>query len=200
MLFMKVFIAVLILIFSLQSWTKADEISDFEIEGMSIGDSLLKNVDREYILGEIKINAKNYEHFKPKNKYGEVYIFESKNYDQFSFFVKPNDPKFKIHMFRGMINYNNNINKCKEKKSEIIKEIEDLFFGATKDEYKVVSSLDPTGRSYTLRTRFNLKNNGSIIVQCSDWEENFKKKNNFGEGISLVVQNGEIFEWFTSGN
>ena len=38
---MKVFIAVLVLIFSLQSWTKADDIYDFEIEGMSIGDSLL---------------------------------------------------------------------------------------------------------------------------------------------------------------
>ena len=38
---MRVFITVLVLIFSLQSWTKADDISDFEIEGMSIGDSLL---------------------------------------------------------------------------------------------------------------------------------------------------------------
>ena len=38
---MKVFIAVLVLIFSFQSFTKADGISEFEIEGMSIGDSAL---------------------------------------------------------------------------------------------------------------------------------------------------------------
>ena len=38
---MRVFIAVLVLIFSFQSLTKADDIRDFEIEGMSIGDSLL---------------------------------------------------------------------------------------------------------------------------------------------------------------
>ena len=38
---MRVFVAVLVLIFSLQSLTKADDIRDFEIEGMSIGDSLL---------------------------------------------------------------------------------------------------------------------------------------------------------------
>ena len=38
---MRVFLSVLILIFSLQSWTKADDIRDFEIESMSIGDSLL---------------------------------------------------------------------------------------------------------------------------------------------------------------
>ena len=38
---MRVFITVLVLIFCFQSLTKADDISDFEIEGMSIGDSLL---------------------------------------------------------------------------------------------------------------------------------------------------------------
>ena len=43
---MRVFIIVLVLIFSLQSWTKADDISDFEIEGMSIGDSLLKKFSK----------------------------------------------------------------------------------------------------------------------------------------------------------
>ena len=40
-LFMRVFLSVLILIFSFQSWTKADDIRDIEIESMSIGDSAL---------------------------------------------------------------------------------------------------------------------------------------------------------------
>ena len=38
---MKIFLAVVILIFSLQSWTKADDIRDFQIEGISIGDRAL---------------------------------------------------------------------------------------------------------------------------------------------------------------
>ena len=38
---MRVFIAVLLLILNFQSWTKAGDISEFEIEGMSVGDSLL---------------------------------------------------------------------------------------------------------------------------------------------------------------
>ena len=40
-LVMRIFIAVLVLIFSFQTLTKADDIRDFEIEGMCIGDSLL---------------------------------------------------------------------------------------------------------------------------------------------------------------
>jgi len=52
---MRVFIAVLILIFSLQSWTKADDIRDFEIEGISIGDSLLDYFSDEEINKQKKI-------------------------------------------------------------------------------------------------------------------------------------------------
>jgi len=39
---MRIFVTVLILILSVQCWTKADDIGDYEIEGMSVGDSLLK--------------------------------------------------------------------------------------------------------------------------------------------------------------
>ena len=52
---MRVFIAVLVLIFSLQSWTKADDIRDFQIEGMSIGDSALDYFSEEYIKKKKKI-------------------------------------------------------------------------------------------------------------------------------------------------
>ena len=52
----KLLILISILIFSLQSWTKADDISDFEIEGISIGDSLLDYYD----INEIEINKRDY--------------------------------------------------------------------------------------------------------------------------------------------
>ena len=38
---MKKYLLIIILALSFQSCTKADDISDFQIEGMSIGDSLL---------------------------------------------------------------------------------------------------------------------------------------------------------------
>ena len=34
---MKIFLSILILVFNLQSLTNADEVGDFEIEGMAIG-------------------------------------------------------------------------------------------------------------------------------------------------------------------
>ena len=52
-LVMRIFLTVLVLIFSLQSWTKADDIRDFEIEGISIGDSLLDHFSKSNIEKEI---------------------------------------------------------------------------------------------------------------------------------------------------
>ena len=39
---MRILLSIFILIFSFQSLIKADDIRDFEIENMSLGDSLLK--------------------------------------------------------------------------------------------------------------------------------------------------------------
>ena len=47
---MRSFFLVLILIFGLQSWTKADDIRDFEIEGISIGDSLLDHFSESEVI------------------------------------------------------------------------------------------------------------------------------------------------------
>ena len=46
---MRVLLIILILLFNLQSLTKADDIRDFEIEGISIGDSLLDHFNKEII-------------------------------------------------------------------------------------------------------------------------------------------------------
>ena len=55
----KILVIIFIIIFGFQSWVKADDINEFEIEGMSIGDSLLKfynndnRIDRWYFLVNI---------------------------------------------------------------------------------------------------------------------------------------------------
>ena len=47
---MRILITVLVLIFSLQSWTKADDIRDFEIEGIELGDSALQFFSKNQII------------------------------------------------------------------------------------------------------------------------------------------------------
>ena len=53
----------------------ADEISDFQIEGISIGDSLLDHYSEEEILKEIERNLNFYVTQGLDNTFVEVYFF-----------------------------------------------------------------------------------------------------------------------------
>ena len=55
---MKRLLLIFILTFSFQSWTKADDIRDFEIEGISIGDSLLNFYDENRIIQKLNTTKK----------------------------------------------------------------------------------------------------------------------------------------------
>ena len=55
---MRFFLLILVLISSFQSLTKADDITDFQIEGMSVGDSLLDYYSEKEIK-KIKIISRN---------------------------------------------------------------------------------------------------------------------------------------------
>ncbi len=75
---MKKFILVLFLLLNLQSLTKADDIKDFEIDGRSIGKSLLEF----YSLKDIKIEVETATYY-PKSKKMMVVGFRSKDGDQY---------------------------------------------------------------------------------------------------------------------
>ena len=86
---MKIFVTLFIFIFSLQSWTKADDVRDFEIEGMSIGDSLLKHYSKN-VLDNIE------KYYYPNSKkivglYSQVFNKNLINYDAIQFSVTPDN-------------------------------------------------------------------------------------------------------------
>ena len=74
----------------------ADDIKEFEIEGISIGDSLLDYLSKEEIIKGIEFNKPAYKNYS--NDFGEVYIFDNfESYDRLSFKVKPDDKKYQFH-------------------------------------------------------------------------------------------------------
>ena len=120
---MRVFIAVLVLIFSLQSWTKADDIRDFEIEGMSIGDSLLDYFSES----EIKENSHDYyknKTFTPFEIYKKPFF---KDYEFVGAAYKTGDNNYIIHEIKGVNEYPNDIKSCYKKMDEISKEISEIL-------------------------------------------------------------------------
>ena len=108
----KLFIIIIILI-SFQTWTKADDIRDFQIEGMSIGDSLLNFLDKNEI-------QKTYFTGTNSKKFVSSYnVDNSKIYDGIQFHYKSLDKKFILYSISGIIEYSNkNIEKCYKKISK----------------------------------------------------------------------------------
>lgn len=164
---MKVFIAVLVFFFSLQSWTKADDISDFEIDGMSVKDSLLKF----YSLPEIKSEVNNAT-FYPKSKKMMVVGFDSSNpedqYKRHEFHIKKNDMKYTIYSIKGLIP--TQINYCLDQKKIIVSEIQNQVSDTKKKDYKSDYG-NSYGNSIAHVTDFDFKNGSSIRVWCSEWDQ-----------------------------
>ena len=178
-MYMRIFLSFLILIFSFQSWTKADDIREIEIEGMSIGDSLLDFYSQE----EIKNNKVDW--YK-SDRYITIKIV--KNFDiydnlQISFLKK--DFKKKISAIDGIVYYNN-IEKCHKKIDEIYEEIKSVVPNLNDEGILTyVHSGDPTGESKITDYVLENNNHDEIQIACYDYSKSFGK-DHLRVGIRLV--------------
>ena len=165
---MRIFIAVLVLIFSLQSWTKADDIRDIQIEGMSIGDSALDYFSEEKILN-------NRVHYFKDKKFTPVEISYAPFFEVYwlvSFAYKSEDKKYIIERLSGAIDFSNNIKNCKKEKNKIMKEISSSIKGIKFKNYpEEAHTADPSGKSRVWWSDFRFKNGDMVIVQCTDYAE-----------------------------
>ena len=189
----------LIIILSLQSFTIADDIQDLEIEGMSVGDSLLNYMSEIEIKKEIETTKSHYSYLEDPLRFREVYFFSNNNnfntYKTVSVMFKNNDNKYKIAFIRGMKDYVENLQGCISKRSEISEEIETIIPKYSKDYREGKSRLDKSGKSTTNNIYYIFNSGNGIILACNNWEEKLRKKNNWTEGLSVVLRTNEVGSW-----
>ena len=188
---MKKFLTILILILVLQNPSQADEISDFQIEGISIWDSALKHFSKEKI-----INSKQpyYQYVKKnKNMFSTSEISGNyENYDVIQFSYKTDDPKYKIYYIAGMISYKNNIEDCYKKKSEVEKDLKILFPDLRTSESYKKHPADPSGESFTTSKVFWFPNNSyNIAVRCYDWSP----QTNRLDHLRINIKSKQFNDW-----
>ena len=200
----------LILLFSLfllnSSSVFADDISDFEIEGISIGDSLLDYMTEDEILKEIERTKDIYYYLNEPYKYSEVYLYEDfPTYkDGLSFLVKNNhtsqyinniNDKFTIVSIRGMIDYIEDFDGCIAKKDEIVEELSMVFPNAEKTLINFAHPADPSGNSVIDGAYFYFDLGGKSEVSCVNFEETFRIKKTWSEGLDVAIDTEEIVKW-----
>ncbi len=187
---MKIFLLVLIFIFSYQSWTNADDIKDFEIEGISIGDNLL---DHLMILNKTKEEVKSRElTYYPKSKRLAISNFYDGNFEIYESVQFTLDPKtFKIYRISGKI-YDLTKKKCVSLQKEIIDELEKQFPQAVKDiDDFTVFEIDPSGESVANGIYLDFQSGDAVSVECYMWGETFKKEKNYPDHISVSIESKE---------
>ena len=185
---MRVFLSVLILITSLQSLTKADDISEYEIEGISIGDSLLDHLSKDYI---DKLPTEYY----PKSDKFYVVDGSFKNselYDGFQVALKKND--YKVYGITGGIFFDN-MKKCLTHKDKVENEISGMFNSLKKYSSKGKHDADPDGDTIMYQTQYSFSKGGVIAIECLDWSDKITNKYNWQDNFSISFYSKE-YEYF----
>jgi hypothetical protein len=192
---MKRIILILILTLSFQPWTKADDIRDFQIEGLSIGDSLLDFMTEK----EIKENIRNY--VSATSKYYVTSFNDLKKYDSLDIYLKRNDKRYIIKSVVGFIFLD--FKKCKIKINKVSKEIDQLFINTKKVDAGIVEHrYDKTGNSKEFQIAYLFDkdyDDDHIRVQCTDWSSKITKEKNWSDSFNVGSYSNEILRWMDNG-
>ena len=201
---MRFFITVLVLIICFQSLTKADDIRDFEIEGMSIGDSLLKFYREKLILKKLKIDEDLYNYKKSKTYQQTGFLPDDgkdfNTYEYLQIMVKKDDPNYIIHGISGKIfkDYDNDINSCYDLQDVVENEIKNDLTNLEvyKPDNLTIHASDKSKKSTVRQVGLFFNNDDVISIECYNWSKKMDYANNF----KITVATQELNKWWYSKN
>ena len=173
--------------FSFQSWTKAEDIRDFQIEGMSIGDSLLNLVNKSEI-----IKNKDFKH--PNKKYFQYLYLDKKDskYDFFQFAIMDRDKDYIIKNVGVGIYFKDNIKDCLRQMDVVIKDVSNSFPNLKKTKKsKRKHRGDPSGKTMITEIYFNFNEGDIIAIQCTD----YSKELNYIDQLSIEIATAKYYHW-----
>ena len=196
---MRIFLAVLVLIFSLQSWTKAEDIRDFQIEGISIGDSLLEYYDESVIKKHSVARFKNKTFLTiVVNKVEGLKGHNFKTYDRLNIDFKKNDKNYKIYSITGIFlsNYNENTEACFKNVDKVFDELKELFGNQEISPPKIVKlRADKSGKSKIREAAFFFNQSKDlIVVSCYDFDKSMGSEN----FLKVSLSKREFNDWLNS--
>lgn len=188
---MKKFLTIIILVFCLIAPLQANDIRDFKILGMSLGDSMLDYVSEKELMD-------NSQFLLPNKKFAAFAKVtpESKTYAGFQVYYLSKDRKYRIHRLGGMILYEDNIGACYKKKDEIVSELDKLFSNAKKSEVGLRKHEgDKSGKSTTTQVIYYFKSGDDVTVECYDWS----KAMNMTDKLAVSITSAELRKHVDSG-
>jgi hypothetical protein len=191
---MRIFLTVLIFILNIQSWTQADDIKDFEIEEMSIGDSAL-----DYFSKKELDNAEKFTY--PGEEFSEIFTHSSNYeiYDSVTLSLKKG--KYEIYGISGAVDYRQkSFEDCLKAKNDIVDELKITFENSKIIDNGIYQTPDYVGdKSKRSQVEFHLDKSGGVIsVDCVDWSEEAENKHGWGDNLNITLYSKEYEKFVRS--
>ena len=183
-------ISFLVIFLNFSNLSYAENIKDIEMEGLSIGESLLKYFNKNEIVEKSEFIYANEKSFS-KDIAGIFYKKNLSEYDAVQIDFKFNDLNFTIVGLSGFIAYENDLNNCYKKQNQIFNELQLLFPDA---ETKKGGNEDhpgyPKGEVKLKRFSFFLNENeySNLEIICFDAV-------NHVDRLSVSMKTAEFNEW-----
>ncbi len=178
---MKRVLLILILTLSFQSWTMADNISEFEVEGISIGDSALDYFSKE------TLNKTKRDWFN-NNEYSISVGLETsslKTFDNMQFVYLTKDSIYKLEGIEAIKFYKDNINDCYKLFDQTFLEVKELFSDVSfTEKMKTKHPGDKVGTTMVTQQYIIFKNGDAVQLFCEDWS----KESGFTDAIRISIR------------
>lgn len=168
----------------------ANDVNEIELDGMSLGDSLLDYYSKK----EIKDNKINY--FPDERQY--FIVFYNKNlsrFDDMEIYLKTNDKNYSMKSINAGL-YPKSLKECIKIKDEIIDEISSAL---------TVNFINEDGNhNYYTHTYIYgdvaYLDGGFISIDCMFFDDKDKKKfPNLVDNLSLTLSLNEVADWMRDG-
>ena len=186
---MRRLLLIFILAISFQTYSKADDIRNFEIEGITIGDSLLDFFSKN----EIDKNLRNF--YKNKNFLVTLLptLRKDSMYEYIQVHFRKGDDKYIVYSIDGLIDID--IKECIKLQTEVVNSISDMFTNIKKDGPSTIKHQgDPSGKSTSIHFEWRFNNYDNIEVVCYD----FVKPMEWPDGLNVAIAKRELLEWLVN--
>ena len=177
----KIFFLI-VLLTAFQNLSLADNIKNFQIEGMSIGDSALDYFSES----QLEDNEQGWHNYSYK-EYSTSFMLGKGIYDWFLVSYKSDDDNFKIEaLVAGSEKKNYDNKECNNKLDTTALNMSELFKNTKQENKKTYELLADasrtypfTGKSIVTSISFYFTDDGMIILSCYNMDKKANKNTNF---------------------
>ena len=185
---MNKFYSIFFIFFSFKVF--ANDISEFKIEGIGLGDNLLDYFN----VAEIQKAKKNYPYKDDKYFEVELKIKSFENYPNIQVSLKKDDNSYKVYAISGFEFYKKNTKLCMNRVDKVSREFSSIFKNVERKVFIQNFEGDPSGKSKAKIARYKFENGDLFLVECYDWSDEMNYTDNFG----LTILSSDYDFWLNN--